>query len=245
MKALVLASGFCTRLFPLTEKYPKALFTIGGKEILDFLLTDIFSCPQIEEIALITNHRYVGIFSDWIGKKYRREIPLIDNGVVSPENRLGAIGDLVYALDTLRWQDDVLVLASDTLTSMKMADFIAFTNTHHTFVNAVYDTHDREVIRKKLGCVGIQGDKIVEFTEKPDEPKTTLTSIPYYFYAKDIIPLIAEYKKTGGSLDAPGSIVPWLLTKTSCYAYTLNQGYYYDVGTLEVYNNLKDGLKTL
>jgi glucose-1-phosphate thymidylyltransferase len=239
MKCLILAAGFCTRLFPITEYYPKALLTVGGRAILDYILSDVIQNPMIDSIALITNHRYPDIFRIWVKTMYpNQNITVIDNGVMSPETRLGAIGDMQLALKTLKWQDDILVLASDTISSIHLNDFVDFFGKNRGVVNAVYDTKDKEIIRKKLGCLNITGNKIIRFDEKPENPATTITSIPFYIYPKETLKFISEYLKTGASADAPGSIISWLVGKIDCFAYNIRDGYYFDVGTIEMYNRL-------
>jgi glucose-1-phosphate thymidylyltransferase len=237
MNVLILAAGFCTRLFPITEYFPKALLPVEGRAILSYVLDDVVK-NDFGKIALVTNHRYFDIFSVWLKTRYPKiDITVIDNKVLSPATRQGAIGDLQFSLDKLKWRNDVLVLASDTLASFKIKDLLRFYKLHPGIVNTVFDTNDKEVIRKKLGCVITKNDTIVEFIEKPESPDSTLTSIPYYIYPHESLPLISEYIKTGKSLDAPGSIVAWLIGKVPCFEYRV-KGYYYDVGTIEIYNRL-------
>jgi glucose-1-phosphate thymidylyltransferase len=237
MNVLILAAGFCTRLFPITENFPKALLPVKGKEIISKVLDDVVK-NDIGNIALVTNHRYTDIFRVWLKTRYpNRDIQVIDNGIKNPDTRLGAIGDLRYALSRLKWNEDLLVLASDTLASFEISDLFKFFKTHRGIVNTVFDTGDIEVIRKKLGCVLVKGDEIVEFTEKPENPESTLTSIPYYIYPKESLKLIDEYIMSGNSLDAPGSIIPWFIGKIPCYQFRV-EGYYYDVGTIEMFNRL-------
>jgi glucose-1-phosphate thymidylyltransferase len=177
-------------------------------------------------------------FRTWLNVHYpKRKITIIDNGVELVDDRLGAIGDLAFSLKKLNWQDDLLVLSSDTLTSLNFTDFINFFGKNRGVVNSVYDTHDLEIIRKKLGCVTVSGVEIIKFDEKPEKPATTLTSIPFYIYPQEVIPLIDKYIKAGGNVDAPGSIISWLVGKSKCIAYQVD-GYYYDVGTIDVYNRL-------
>jgi glucose-1-phosphate thymidylyltransferase len=237
MNVLILAAGFCTRLFPITEYFPKALLPVNGREILSYVLDDVIK-NDFDQIALITNSRYANIFSVWLKTKYaKKNIGVIDNQVKSPGERLGAIGDLKYALNKLKWDEDLLVLASDTIATFKIKDLLNFYKSHPGIVNTVYDTNDPEVIRKKLGCVITQNQRIIEFTEKPDQPESTLTSIPYYIYPKTSFKLIDKYIKTGKSLDAPGSIISWLIGKIPCFEFRVT-GKYFDVGTIEMYNRL-------
>ena len=71
MKCLILAAGYATRLYPLTENFPKPLLTVGEKTILDWLIDDIDSAtdektkPLIDEYVVISNHKYASHFEKW------------------------------------------------------------------------------------------------------------------------------------------------------------------------------------
>lgn len=239
MKTIILAGGFSTRLYPKTEFFPKSLLQIKGKEIVKYLIEDLLTTHP-ESIVLVSNSRYFETFESWLKKNYPRVI-LLNNGVDSPASRLGAIGDILFALNNSGWQDDILVLSSDTLSSLKLKDFLKFYESHRGVINAVFDTKNPEIIKNKLGCVKINADsEIVEFEEKPVLPKSTLTSIPYYIFPKETVPLINKYKKEGGSLDTPGSIIHWLIGKVPIFGYEVKNGYYFDVGTLETYSKLEN-----
>lgn len=235
---MILAAGFCTRFFPITEYFPKGLLPVGGKAILSYVLDDVIKDNRINEIALVTNHRYHDIFSVWLSSNYRQHtFNIIDNGVYSPEKRLGAVGDLAFALKKLRWHDDILVLASDTIASLSISKFIDFYHHHDGPVNAVFDTRDPEMIKNKLGCVKLAGERITEFIEKPANPASSLTSIPFYIYPSKVLAMLPQFLKSDNPKDAPGSLMAWLINKVPCYAYTVH-GEYYDVGKITTYNML-------
>jgi glucose-1-phosphate thymidylyltransferase len=239
MKAVIVAAGFSTRLYPLTEHFPKGLLEINHKAITGYVVDNLVQLsPQLETV-LVTNHRYFDHFQSWVTKHYpHAPIEVIDDGTQHPDERLGAIGDLEFVIEQKGWQDeDLLVLASDTLTTLNLTEFIAFFHQHRGVINAVFDTKDKEVIREKLGCVILDGDNIIEFQEKPAEPKSTITSVPFYIFPKEASVLIGEYKAQGHSTDAPGSIIAWLIGKVPVYAF-MTRGYYHDVGTKEVYDKL-------
>lgn len=239
MKAIVLAAGFSTRLYPLTRYFPKGLLPIKEKAITGYVMDEVLKVSGIDGYAFLSNHRYAPLFDVWL-KAYYPKFELIDNGVSEVDKRLGAIGDLWYVLSQKNWMhDDLLILSSDTMTSLNITDFVAYFNKNRGVINAIYDTKDPEIIRKKLGCAVMDGDKITQFIEKPETPATNLTSIPFYIYPKEAIPLVKAYIDTGSPTDAPGSILPYFINKLPLFGYK-TEGYYYDVGTIEVYNKLAE-----
>lgn len=248
MKALILAGGFSTRLYPLTEYTPKALLEIGGKPILWQIFSQILSAQKkgtISEIALVSNHRYLHVFKEWLRQQELDEdVLVLDNKANDPSERLGAIGDLMLLLEKTEWNDDLLVVASDTLSSLKIEDVLAFFAKNRGVLNTVYDTKDATIIAGKLGNPIVdKNNRITSFLEKPLKPKGTLTSIPYYIFTKESLPLIKKYyadnKDNLSALDSPGSVLTWLIKQTPTYAYVVADGYYHDVGTPEVLKKLR------
>lgn len=241
MKVIILAAGFATRLRPLTTHFPKALLPLFGRPILDYSLDPLSVQLPHSQYALVTNAVYHQAFLDWQHTQPDLSLTILNNSVTEPESRLGAIGDLLYTLDQLEWDDDLLVLASDTLTSLNWSDFLAFIRTHPTRPSTVvYPTADRALIANKLGCAVVTDERLTAFIEKPTDPPTNLMAVPYYYFPREILPSIRHYATAGNQLDSPGSLLPHLIAQTEFYAFTLPaSGYYYDVGTLAVYEALQ------
>lgn len=236
MKALILAAGFATRLYPLTTDVPKALLEIQGKAIVQDVfdqITELF--PQHNSIALVTNHHYAQAFQDWLQTHdFKHQVELLDNGVTTPQTRLGAIGDLAFAIKSLNWEhEDLLVVASDTLASVRLRDMINTFTEQPAVITAVFDVQDTHQIANRLGCVTVSGKHILKFEEKPAFPRSTFVSIPFYIFPKHSHALIQQYQQEKHSLDAPGSLLAWIITKTPVIAQIDKDGYYYDVGTPE------------
>jgi glucose-1-phosphate thymidylyltransferase len=236
MKAIILAAGFSTRLYPLTKDFPKGLLQLGEKKLIQHVLDTVLELPEIDEFAMVTNAVAFPHYLEFVNQPEYQEILLLNNSVEDLDKRLGAIKDLWFVIEQLGWQsEDILVLPSDTVVSLKWSEFLAFATEKKAFTNVLYDTHDKDVIRGALGCAQLDGDRIASFVEKPDVPNSTITSAPIYYYPSNTLQLIKAYIKTGQNTDSPGAIIPWLLTQTECYGYVIQDGYYHDVGTHEVY----------
>ncbi|MEI6690665.1 MAG: sugar phosphate nucleotidyltransferase [bacterium] len=242
MKVIVLAAGFATRLRPLTSTIPKALLPLADKPILNYTLNPLIPLLPGVSWSLVTNHTYINQFNSWKQKYYNSlGLTIFDNQVVDSDHRLGAIGDLVFALNQTHWQDDLLVLASDTLTSLDWSKFLSFIQLHPTSpATVVCPTNDLSLIQNKLGCAIIKDDQLESFVEKPSNPPSNLRAVPFYYFPRAVISKIVDYYQSGNSADSPGSILPYLLKVISIYAFNLGgNGYYHDVGTLEVYQSLQ------
>ena len=237
MKAIILAAGFSTRLYPLTKTFPKALLKVRGRAILDQILKQLLKLAEIEEIWLVTNDVYFSHFSQYLEESDKQKrIKLMTNHSTSPENRLGAIGDLLLIMKKQKIDDHLLVVASDTLTSMKLAEFVSYFGEQDCSITALFDVA-KERIRGKLGCASVnQENQITAFVEKPNEPASSLVAIPYYLFHRRDLPLIRAYPASHESMDSPGSLLAYLHQKTRLQALVLpKSGYYYDVGTREAF----------
>ena len=104
MKCLILAAGYATRLYPLTENFPKPLLTVGKKTILDWLIDDIDTLGTVDEYVVISNHKFAHHFEEW-AKFKNQKVTVLDDGTDSNENRLGAVKDIQFAIDSLNIKD--------------------------------------------------------------------------------------------------------------------------------------------
>ena len=74
MKCLILAAGYATRLYPLTENFPKPLLKVGEKSILDWLVDDLVENTEIDEFIVISNHKFAQQFDKWKDEKKKTVI---------------------------------------------------------------------------------------------------------------------------------------------------------------------------
>lgn len=214
IKALCIAGGFGTRLEAAGLEIPKGLIESGDTTILGRMLADIKGCNGIESLAMVTNAKFYQVYKDWLERNgYLGKLTLLNNGVMDSEARLGAIGDIIYALNNLEWwkNTDLLVMPSDTLYKFKIQEFMDFAKDKKGLVTVVNEL-SKEVIANRLGCAGIDGNRIVNFEEKPADPKYSYAIVPFYFYSENVLNNLIKYKEDGGKLDAPSSIISWFVT---------------------------------
>jgi glucose-1-phosphate thymidylyltransferase len=232
MRAVILAAGYATRLYPLTLDRPKALLPVGGRPILEHLLDRLDEVRGLDEIHVVTNSRFAEAFREWAGDPGHR-VRIVDDGTVDEQTRLGAIGDLEFAIRREAIDDDLLVLAGDNLFSESFALFAEFGREKGSPALGVYDVGDLEVIRGRYNAIELDGDdRVVFFEEKPERPTTTLTGIALYFYPRASLPLVSRYLKEGNNPDQPGRLVQWLYPQTPVYAWRV-PGRWYDIGSKE------------
>jgi glucose-1-phosphate thymidylyltransferase len=232
MRAVILAAGYATRLYPLTLDRPKALLRVGGRPILEHLLDRLGEVRGLDEIHVVTNSRFAGAFREWAGGP-GRDVRIVDDGTVDEQTRLGAIGDLELAIRAEAIDDDLLVLAGDNLFSESFAPFAEFGREKGAPALGVYDVGDLDIVRGRYNAIELDGDdRVVFFEEKPERPTSTLTGIALYFYPRASLPLVSRYLEEGNNPDQPGRLVQWLYPQTPVYAWRV-PGRWYDVGSKE------------
>ena len=241
MKCLILAAGYATRLYPLTEKFPKPLLEVGGKTILDWLVDDIDSAGLVDEYVVISNHKFAHCFDNWAATKSMK-ITVVDDGTSTNETRLGAVKDIQFAIDKLELDDDMLVIAGDNVLDFSLTEFVRYARKKNTScIMRYYEPEEKKLV--KCGVVEIDDtDRILAMEEKPARPKSHWCCPPFYYYTREDAKLVAAGIEAGCGTDAPGSYIAWLCTQTTVYAMEM-PGKRYDVGNLESYNRIKETYK--
>ncbi|MBR5023308.1 MAG: nucleotidyltransferase family protein [Oscillospiraceae bacterium] len=241
MKCLILAAGYATRLYPLTENFPKPLLDVGGKTILDWLVDDIHTAGLVDEFVVISNHKFAHHFDKWAATKSMK-VTVVDDGTDSNETRLGAVKDIQFAIDQLDLDDDMLVIAGDNVLDFSLTKFISYAKEKNTScIMRYYEPQEKKLV--KCGVVEIdENDRIVSMEEKPAEPKSHWCCPPFYYYTRKDAKLVAKGIEAGCGTDAPGSYIAWLCTQTPVFAMEM-PGRRFDVGNLDSYNKIKNEYK--
>ena len=236
MKCLILAAGYATRLYPLTENFPKPLLKVGDKTILDWLIDDIEGAGLVDEYVVISNHKFAHHFTEWASGKSVK-ITVVDDGTSTNETRLGAVRDIQFAIDRLHLDDDMLVIAGDNVLDFSLQKFVRYAHAKQTSCIMRYYEADAKRLTK-CGVVEVDpDDRILGMEEKPAQPRSNWCCPPFYFYTKADARLVPAGIKAGCGTDAPGSYIAWLCTQTPVYAMEM-PGCRYDIGNLESYHKV-------
>ncbi|MDE5793459.1 MAG: nucleotidyltransferase family protein [Muribaculaceae bacterium] len=240
MKNIIIAAGYATRLYPLTENFPKPLLKIGDSTILDRMLADIDQIPDIDEHIIVTNHRFAPIFEEWKAKSnYKKPITIIDDGTTDNDNRLGAVRDLLLALESCKVDDDIMVLAADNILDFSLKGFIDYFKEKGS---SVIMCHHEPELRKlqRTGVIAVDDDmKVLHMQEKPESPVSNWAVPPFYIYKKSDLPLIRECMDHGCGFDAPGNLAHYLTDVTLLHAWPM-PGSRFDIGSMDSYQEAQE-----
>ncbi len=232
MDAIVLAAGYATRLYPLTENTPKPLLNVSGKPIIEHIIKKLNEVGLINKIYIVTNDKFEKHFKNWL-KNFNAEKPIeiINDNTKSNEGRLGALGDIHYAINTKNIGNEVMVIAGDNLFELSLNDVVNFFKKRKSNLIVLHDVKDFE-LAKNYGIVEVSNNIIVNFEEKPVAPKSTLASTGIYIFPKKTISLIKKYIAQGNNPDKTGNFIEWLHKRESVYSYATDKKWY-DIGSIE------------
>jgi glucose-1-phosphate thymidylyltransferase len=233
MKAVVLAGGYATRLWPITKHRPKMFLPVGDSTVIDQIFAELEADDRVEEVYVSTNERFAEDFRAHLEESEFDKPKLTVEDTTEEDEKFGVVGALAQLFDREGIAEDTLVIAGDNLISFGISDFIDFFQAKDSPTLAAYDVGSRERA-KSYGLVELDGDEVVDFQEKPDDPKSTLVSIACYAFTAENIPLFEEYLENGNNPDEPGWFVQWLQQRDSVYSYTFDEAWF-DIGTPESY----------
>jgi glucose-1-phosphate thymidylyltransferase len=233
MKAVVLAGGYATRLWPITKHRPKMFLPVGDSTVIDQIFADLEADNRVDEVYVSTNERFADDFEDHLAESEFDKPKLTVEDTTEEDEKFGVVGALAQLFDRENITEDTLVIAGDNLISFGVSDFIDFFQSKESPTLAAYDVGSRERA-KSYGLVELDGDEVVDFQEKPEDPKSTLVSIACYAFTAENIPLLDEYLESGNNPDEPGWFVQWLQNRDSVHAYTFDEAWF-DIGTPESY----------
>lgn len=235
MKNIVIAAGYATRLGELTKNFPKPLLKIGENTILGRMLNDIDKIPEIDEHIIITNHKFAGIFEEWaFGQKYTKPVTIVDDGTETNDTRLGAVCDLLFAMDKLKIDDDMLVVAADNILFFSFQEFVDFAKAKGTSCIMCHEQPSIEKLQRTGVIVLDDNDKVLNMEEKPQEPKSHWAVPPFYIYLKKDLEKVRHSVENGCGKDAPGNLAHYMVEQVEMHAWKMTAGRF-DIGSLDTY----------
>ena len=239
MKNIVIAAGYATRLGDLTKNFPKPLLKIGDNTILGRMLDDIDAIPDIDEHIIITNHKFAHIFNEWKDQQsYTKPVTIIDDGTETNDTRLGAVCDLLFAMDKLQLDDDLLVVAADNLLFFSFRDFVEFAKAKGTSCIICHDQPSVEKLQRTGVVVLDDNNKVLNMEEKPEHPKSHWAVPPFYIYKKHDLDLVRHSVENGCGKDAPGNLAHYMVEHTEMHAWPMagtGENLRFDIGSLDTY----------
>ncbi|MCI8634566.1 MAG: glucose-1-phosphate adenylyltransferase [Eubacterium sp.] len=244
MIAMLLAGGQGSRLYALTQKLAKPAVPFGGKyRIIDFPLSNCVN-SGIDTVGILTQYQPL-VLNEYIGNGQPWDLDRLYGGVhVLPPYQKASGSDWYKGTANAIYQNIsfidrydpkyVIILSGDQICKQDYSDFLKF----HKEKNAEFSVAVMEVPWDEASRFGLmvtdENDKITEFQEKPENPKSNLASMGIYIFNWDILKkyLEEDEKDPDSENDFGNNIIPNLLRdERNMYAYHFS-GYWKDVGTI-------------
>lgn len=243
MKAIILAAGYATRLYPLTLNTPKPLLMISHQTILDHLLDRLAQFNDLDAVYVIANSKFAPHFSAWINlsveeKRRPFTIKVIDDGTTSNESRLGAIADVQFVIEREQVDDDLVVAAGDNVFQIDFAELYLYFQQKGSDVILAQHLADPARLRQR-GVVQFDDQlRVIGFEEKPQHPLSEYVCPALYIHRRENVHYYRQYLLEGGNPDAPGHFIRWYYSKAPIFAFLMSVPAI-DIGTLETYERVK------
>ena len=235
MKNIVIAAGYATRLGELTKNFPKPMLKIGSSTILGRMLDDIDRISDVDEHIIVTNHKFAPIFEQWAAEQhYQKPVAIVDDGTETNETRLGAVCDLLMAINRFRIDDDILVVAADNLLFFSFQEFVDFAREKGTSCIMCHEQPSIEKLQRTGVIVVDDQMRVLNMEEKPLEPKSHWAVPPFYIYKKHDLELVRHSVENGCGKDAPGNLAHYMVEHTVMHAWPMSAGRF-DIGSLDTY----------
>jgi glucose-1-phosphate thymidylyltransferase len=233
MKAVVLAGGYATRMWPITKDRPKMFLPVGDGTVIDIIFDDLETDDRIDEVFVSTNERFADDFEAFLADAPYEKPTVSVEETVAEDEKFGVVGALAQLIEREGVEDDLVVIAGDNLLSFDVSEFVDFFESSGTPCLAAYDVGSKERA-KSYGLVKLDGDRVIDFQEKPDDPQSTLVSIACYAFPAETLPDFETYLADGNNPDEPGWFLKWLQEHGTVKAFTFD-GAWFDIGTPESY----------
>jgi len=235
MDVIILAGGYAKRMWPLTKETPKPLLPVAGKPMVQYILEEMEDIPELGTIRISTNLKFADKFEEFLaGYETSKDVRVVVEGTRSEGEKLGSVGALGWLIREENITGELLVIGGDNLFEFELKEMLDYGKEKGSSVVAVYDLGSLEKA-KLYGIVGVdENNRMTRFEEKPENPFSTLASTACYAFTEQGVKDILRYLDEGGNPDAMGKFIEWLYQNDTVYAYTFS-GYWFDIGSLEVY----------
>ncbi|MBM3476558.1 MAG: nucleotidyltransferase family protein [Armatimonadetes bacterium] len=234
MKALILAAGYGTRMQALIGDCAKPLLPVGGQPVIDYLFDQLATIDGLEGVVVVTNALHQEQFAKWSACTCCEGVQLLSDGSRSNDERLGAIGDLQFAVEAAALDDDLLVAGGDNIFRFQIGLLVDFFHEKQADAIAVVREKRPERLGRSSTLRLNDEGRVIAFAEKASEPLSNLICPPLYLFRRETLPLVKRYLDGGYSPDAPGHFIEWLYRQTPVYGMLMPDGRY-DIGSPESY----------
>jgi glucose-1-phosphate thymidylyltransferase len=205
---------------------------VGDTTVIDRIFRELERDERIEEVFVSTNEQFAPDFERYLADSPFEKPVLSVEETTEEDEKFGVVGALAQLVEREGVDDNLVVVAGDNLIGFDLSEFVDFFEAKSGPVLAAYDVGSKEKARS-YGLVELDGDTVVDFQEKPDDPNSTLVSIACYIFPRESL-RFEEYLDGGNNPDEPGWFIQWLVSRETVSAFAFGEAWF-DIGTPESY----------
>jgi len=250
MKAIILSAGYNTYMYPLTKNQPKALLPVGGKLLIDSVVEQIAMLPEVNQIIVVSNQKYISLFEEW-SKNIQSAIPItiLNDGSISEVDSLGDIGDIYLALYNKEIKEDILVVTGGCyMSSALLKAYKVFMEKQRDMVCVQEATTHSFASYRFIPILDDDG-KVLSLEKIKSTSPSDIISSDICFFKADTLPIFDRYVYEGNdqyiyegdTLYGLGNFLQWLCREKDIYAIYTNEETH-EIKTIDEYETLRDKL---
>ncbi|MBV68083.1 MAG: hypothetical protein CMG26_06995 [Candidatus Marinimicrobia bacterium] len=241
MDAIILAGGFAKRMWPLTKNKPKQLLDLAGKPMLDYVIGSLDSLG-FGRIILSVNSFFAPQFQEYLSSNSKDEkIELFIEESPNENEKLGALGALNVLFQKEKLTGPVFIAGGDNLSDFDLIKMINLYEKSNSDVIGLFDVENVE-LAKLYGIANLEGNRIIDFVEKPSSPPSTVAATAYWLLSESGINNFFAYIEGGGDRDAMGNFLAWNVKRNPVLSVSF-KGSWFDIGSLESYSEAQNWLE--
>ena len=213
---------------------PKPLLKVGPRSMIDYVIDKILEVG-VDEVLVSTNLKFKQDFENWMRSRTDVKARIIVEPALREEEKPGAAVALAMMSNMI--QDDCLVVAGDNLFTSSMKPLLDLFRVRSNAVIGLYDVANRQLAKQYSTVTLDSNHRIVEFVEKPTNPRSTLVGTCIYFLPRKTVPRLGEFIHFKGNHDSPGRFIQWLYKQEPVYGLNIG-GEWWDIGTIDQYERV-------
>lgn len=233
MKALILAATHERAIDSRGVEVPRPLLDLDEEPLLTQLMRRLTKLQGLDSVVVVTNDTILPEIEAWAQTLPQGlvAVSVFGDGTHTHDQRRGAIGDLVFALEAGAIDDDLLVIGGDNWFTYNLSELTERGRQHSPAVVVTRMLSGNRVSRFGVAQVDPSG-LITAFVEKPETMQTGFKASCAYYFSKRDLAWLRTFAAEGNTRCSPGIFLEWLVKRAPVYAVEIDATWY-DVGVGE------------
>ncbi len=240
MKGVILAGGSGTRLHPLTRITNKHLLPIYDRPMVTYAIEALVSA-EVRELMVVTGGTHAGEFLRLLGNGHEWGI---DRLSYAYQERAGGIAEALGLAERFAGGDPIVVMLADNVVEHSIKHAVDNFLEQGKGARILLAREDDPEHLRHLGVPELDGDRVIQIHEKPEEPPSSFAVTGIYFYESAVFEIIPQLEPSGrGELEIT-DVNNWFIDRGSM-EYDILEGFWGDAGeSIDAYYAVNDFVRS-